>query len=70
MLLAGKDDISFTRGCEELVKRLGGDFPLEMRVYPEAHHAFDVPDLHRSSGGTGEARWATTQRRPPPRAGK
>lgn len=56
MLLAGKDDISFTRGCEELVKQLGGDFPLEVRVYPEAYHAFDVPDLppfvRRTRGGT------------------
>jgi dienelactone hydrolase len=56
MLLAGKDDISYTGACEELVKRLGGDFPLEVRVYPAAHHAFDVPDLppflRRPRGGT------------------
>jgi dienelactone hydrolase len=56
MLLAGKDDISSTWACEQLEKRLGGDFPLEVRVYPEARHAFDVPDLppfvRRPRGGT------------------
>lgn len=56
MLLAGKDDLSSTWACEELVKRLGGDVPLELRVYPEARHAFDVPDLppfvRRTRGGT------------------
>jgi dienelactone hydrolase len=30
--------------CQELVKRLG-DQPIEVHVYPEARHAFDVPDL-------------------------
>jgi len=56
MLLAGKDDISWTAACDVLVKGVGGDFPLEVRVYPEAHHAFDVPDLppilRRTRGGT------------------
>ena len=50
MLLAGKDDMSSTWACEQLAKRLGGDFPLEVRVYPEARHAFDVPDLRHPSG--------------------
>ena len=45
MLLAGQDEVSSTRACQELVKRLGGDVPIEVRVYPEARHAFDVPDL-------------------------
>ena len=56
MLLAGKDDLSSTWACQELARRLGGDFPLEVRVYPEALHAFDVPDLppvlRRPRGGT------------------
>jgi dienelactone hydrolase len=55
MLLAGKDDISSTWACQELAKRLGGGFPLEVHVYPEARHAFDVPDLPpflRRTGGT------------------
>jgi hypothetical protein len=28
-----------------LVKRLGNSQPIEVRVYPDARHAFDVPDL-------------------------
>jgi dienelactone hydrolase len=44
MLLAGRDEISSTPLCQDLVKRLG-DQPIEVRVYPEARHAFDVPDL-------------------------
>jgi dienelactone hydrolase len=56
MLLGGKDDVSSTRACQELAKRLGGDVPVEVHVYPEARHAFDVPDLppfvRRTRGGT------------------
>ena len=56
MLLAGKDDISSTRACEELVKRLAAISRSRCRVYPEARHAFDVPDLppfvRRTRGGT------------------
>lgn len=56
MLLAGKDDVSSTWACEQLATRLGSDFPLEVQVYPDARHAFDVPDLPPSlrltRGGT------------------
>jgi dienelactone hydrolase len=44
MLLAGRDELSSTPLCQELVKRLG-DQPIEVHVYPEARHAFDVADL-------------------------
>jgi dienelactone hydrolase len=44
ILLAGRDQVSSNVTCEELIKRLG-DAPIEVRVYPEARHAFDVPDL-------------------------
>ena len=27
------------------LKRLPGDFPVEVRLYPQARHAFDVPEL-------------------------
>ena len=45
MLLAGRDELSSTPSCQDLVKRLGEGQPIEVRVYPEARHAFDVPDL-------------------------
>jgi dienelactone hydrolase len=57
MLLAELDDLSSAWACQELVKRLAGAAPLiEVRVYPNARHAFDVPELpallRRSRGGT------------------
>jgi dienelactone hydrolase len=45
LLLAGQDELSSTRACQELVERLGESQPIEVHVYPEARHAFDVPDL-------------------------
>jgi dienelactone hydrolase len=45
MLLAGRDEVSSTPACQDLVKRLGNGQPIEVRVYPDARHAFDVPDL-------------------------
>ena len=45
MLLAGRDEVSSTPACHQLVKRLGEGQPIEVRVYPAARHAFDVPDL-------------------------
>src|SRR5262249_56861749 len=45
MLLAGRDEVSSNRACTELVTRLGVDQPIEVRMYPDARHAFDVPDL-------------------------
>jgi len=45
MLLAGRDEVSSNVACVELVKRVGEGYPIEVRVYPEARHAFDVPDL-------------------------
>jgi len=45
MLLAGQDELSSTPACQDLVKRLGASQPIEVRVYPDARHAFDVPDL-------------------------
>jgi dienelactone hydrolase len=44
MLLAGRDELSSTPLCQELVGRLG-EQPIEVHVYPDARHAFDVPDL-------------------------
>ena len=56
MLLAELDDLSSAWACQELVKRLDSAPPIEVRVYPNARHAFDVPELpallHRSRGGT------------------
>jgi dienelactone hydrolase len=45
MLLGGLDDYSPVRACEELVNRLGDGLPIEVRLYPDARHAFDVPEL-------------------------
>jgi dienelactone hydrolase len=45
MLLAGRDEVSSTPACQDLVKRLGERQPIEVRLYPDARHAFDVPDL-------------------------
>jgi dienelactone hydrolase len=45
MLLAGQDDVSWTWACQDLVKRLPAGFPIEVRLYPAARHAFDVPEL-------------------------
>jgi dienelactone hydrolase len=45
MLLAGRDEVSSTPACQDLVKRLGEGPPIEVRLYPNARHAFDVPDL-------------------------
>lgn len=45
MLLAELDDVSWIWACQELVKRLPGDYPIEVRLYPQARHAFDVPEL-------------------------
>jgi dienelactone hydrolase len=56
MLLGGLDDVSPARACQELVTRLSGDLPIEVRLYPAARHAFDVPELppllRRERGGT------------------
>lgn len=45
MLLADQDEVSWTWACQDLVKRLPSGLPVEVCVYPEARHAFDVPDL-------------------------
>jgi dienelactone hydrolase len=45
MLLAGRDEVSPTLVCDELVQRVGAGHPVEIRVYPEARHAFDVAEL-------------------------
>lgn len=45
MLLAGKDEVSPARVCQELVTRAGNGQPIEVHVYPEARHAFDVAEL-------------------------
>jgi dienelactone hydrolase len=45
MLLAGLDDVSWTWACQDLIKRLPDGFPAEVRVYPNARHAFDVAEL-------------------------
>jgi dienelactone hydrolase len=55
MLLGGLDEVSPARVCQELVRRLASDLPIEVRVYPAARHAFDVPELppllRRARGG-------------------
>jgi dienelactone hydrolase len=45
LLLAGRDEVSSPPACQDLVKRLGNGQPIQVRVYPDARHAFDVPDL-------------------------
>lgn len=45
MLLAGRDEVSSTFLCQDLVTRLGPGQPIDVRVYPDARHAFDVPEL-------------------------
>jgi dienelactone hydrolase len=51
--LEGLDDMSPAWACQDLAKRLP---PFEIRLYPAARHAFDVPDLpsmlRRERGGT------------------
>ena len=53
MFLGGLDDMSPAWACQDLAKRLP---PFEIRLYPAARHAFDVPDLpsmlRRERGGT------------------
>ncbi len=45
MLLAGRDEVASPFLCQDLVTRLGQGQPIEVRVYPGARHAFDVPEL-------------------------
>jgi dienelactone hydrolase len=45
LLLAGQDELSSTPACQELVHRLGESQAIQVKVYPQARHAFDVPDL-------------------------
>lgn len=56
MFPGGLDDVSSAWACKELVKRLSGDLFIEVRLYPDARHAFDVPEfppmLRRARGGT------------------
>jgi dienelactone hydrolase len=61
MLLAGLDDVSWTWACQALVKQLPDGFPVEVRLYPAARHAFDVPELPPLMP------WGTIRRRRLPR---
>ena len=45
VLLAGRDDVSSNVACTELLKRVGEYHPIQVRMYPEARHAFDVREL-------------------------
>ena len=45
MLLAGLDDVSWTWACRDLIKGLPAGYPVAVRLYPNARHAFDVPEL-------------------------
>lgn len=45
MLLGGRDDVSPARICQDMARRLSRDSPVEVRTYPDARHAFDVPEL-------------------------
>jgi dienelactone hydrolase len=53
ILLAGRDEVSSNLACTELIKRVGEGQPIEVRTYPEARHAFDVPGLPRLLQRTG-----------------
>jgi dienelactone hydrolase len=55
ILLGGQDDLSPASACQRLVERLGANPSIEIRLYPAARHAFDVPELPpllRWRGGT------------------
>ena len=52
LLLAGQDDYSPTRACQELIERVGRDFPIEVRLYPSARHGFDVAEFPPLFSGT------------------
>ena len=45
MLLAEQDEVSWPWACRDLVNRLPATYPVEVRVYPGARHAFDAPEL-------------------------
>jgi dienelactone hydrolase len=45
VLLGGRDDIAPPRPCEDLVRSVGSESLVEMRLYPEARHSFDSSEL-------------------------
>jgi dienelactone hydrolase len=45
MLLAGDDDITPAKLCQEVVKRTAGSTAVKIVVYAGAQHAFDVSEL-------------------------
>ena len=45
MLLGEHDEVSWPWACRDLANRLPSTYPVEVRVYPGARHAFDVPEL-------------------------
>jgi len=57
MLLGGLDDIAPADDCQGLAKKVGAAGPVEVRVYRDARHAFDVPEfppmLKRGPGTVG-----------------
>jgi dienelactone hydrolase len=56
VLLAGQDDVTPPRFCEELLTRVPNRNLVETRVYPEARHAFDVPTLPAVAPFSGDSR--------------
>jgi dienelactone hydrolase len=45
MLLGGLDDMAPATECQSLAKKVGGAAPVEVRVYPDARHGFDVSEF-------------------------
>lgn len=45
ILLGGRDDIAPPTSCQVLVRSVGSDSPVEVRMYPDARHSFDSSDL-------------------------
>lgn len=45
MLLGALDDVTPPQLCEDLVKRVPKGHPVEVRLYPEARHAFDASEV-------------------------
>lgn len=45
VLLGGRDDIAPARPCEDLVRSVGPEYQVEVRLYPDARHSFDSSEL-------------------------
>ncbi len=45
LLLGELDEITPPGPCKDLVNRVPGESPTKLRIYPSAHHSFDIPGL-------------------------